>query len=105
MGFRSGHLAKACFLVLAGVAFSLVAGCYDNPTTKVDSMICKTDQQCPVGYACKIPGVKGGCQKDETGLDGGASEADATVDANTPIDGETAIDAGHALDGAAGPVD
>jgi hypothetical protein len=87
------------------VAFSWVAGCYDYPTTKVDSMICKTDQQCPEGYACKIPGVKGGCQKDEARLDGGVSAVDAPVDANTPIDGVTVIDAGHALDGTAGPVD
>ena len=105
MGARSGHAAKACFLVLAAVAFSLVAGCYDNPTTKVDSMICKTDQQCPVGYACKIPGVKGGCQQDEAGLDGGVSAVDASVDTNTPFDGETSIDAGHALDGTASSVD
>jgi hypothetical protein len=105
MRSRSGHTANACSILIAALAFSFAAGCYDEPTTKVGSMICKTDQNCPVGYACKIPGVKGGCQKDETGLDGGAREADAPVDTTTPIDGQTAIDAGHPLDGTAGPMD
>ena len=90
---------------MAALAFSFVVGCYDEPTTKVGSMICKTDQNCPLGYACRIPGVKGGCRKDDTGLDGGASEADAPIGNNPPIDGQTATDAGNALDGTAGQMD
>ena len=105
MRSRSGHTANACSILMAALAFSFVAGCYDEPTTKVGSMICKTDQNCPVGYACKIPDVKGGCQKDETGLDGGDREADAPIDATMAIDGQNAIDAGHPLDGTAGPMD
>jgi hypothetical protein len=49
---------------LAPVVFAFVAGCFPSPTPKLDRLICTTDQQCPVGYTCRVKGQPGGCCKD-----------------------------------------
>jgi len=54
-------------------------GCFTKPHPDIAKLTCQGDQQCPVGYACKVKGVPGGCCKDgdqTCGLTGDAAAAD-----------------------------
>jgi hypothetical protein len=99
-------------VVAALLGTALFAGCFTDPTSDVGKMVCATDDNCPSGYVCKVPGVVGGCQKPgglvpdgglTPGLDGPGPSIDgppAGVDGPGPtIDGPPAgVDQGTPID-------
>jgi hypothetical protein len=66
------------------------AGCFTESSSDVGRLTCKTDQQCPVGYACLAPNVLGGCCKLGAGICPAPRDA-STID-SSPIDLQTTND-------------
>ena len=71
MRAKSNAVKHAAFGLAIALATSL--SCFDHPDDKVAQMTCKTNDNCPIGYICKLPGVVGGCRKpgDTSDLDSG----------------------------------
>jgi hypothetical protein len=93
----------------ATLSLVLAVGCFSHPDSKVSQMVCQTDQNCPTGYRCLVPGMVGGCQKpDHSDLDAGividsALETAGPIDARGHIDGQNlSVDGVGTVDGTEG---
>lgn len=56
---QSSSRLTCALVVLAGAWVS----CFRHPAGKTLDMTCATDLECPSGYQCLVPGVKGGCHR------------------------------------------
>jgi hypothetical protein len=78
-------------LLLAGALFALgFAGCFHSVSPNVDTIICQSDNNCPIGYICAVKGQPGGCRKSVAGADGSADGASTARDVVGPLDGKVA---------------
>ena len=68
---KAGTRPSAWLVGVLAIGVATSVGCFGHPADKVSEMTCLTGIQCPSGYTCAVPGVKGGCRRVGDGPDSG----------------------------------
>jgi hypothetical protein len=103
----SDRAQKHLVWMLVHVA-ALSVGCFSNPNDQVARMVCNTNDNCPVGYDCKVPGVAGGCRRPgevvgiDSGLLGSGGSGGLDGASNGGAGGPVDVGPGGAVDSGAG---